>query len=91
MKRREHRVRLRGRWWVIRDAALGEGDCGYCHWESQRILIRSDVKGLERLDTLIHEMLHATLPDTSEDAVERAATDIAAALAKIYGTDLKGG
>jgi len=48
--------------------------------EPRTIKIRKSLKGEERLDTIIHELLHAAQWDLSEDAVEETASDIACAL-----------
>lgn len=41
------------------------------------IRIRRSVEGRDRMDTIIHEALHAIYPDESEEVVNRSATEIA--------------
>jgi hypothetical protein len=50
---------------------------GLCDWTKCRITILPSLKGVERLDTEIHEAIHACLPDVAEEAVGMAAEDIA--------------
>lgn len=62
---------------------IGSKFLGHCDppgIEPRKIKIRKSLKGRERLDTIIHELLHAAQWDLSEDAVEETATDIANAL-----------
>jgi hypothetical protein len=58
-------------------------ECGWCFYSFDgtdpvnEIWIRSDISGLEALDTLLHECIHASLPDLREESVEEIATGIA--------------
>lgn len=87
--RRRLRVRLRGHEWsvVYRDE-MPEAERNY--WGvahegkiAKRIRIDASLHGKDRLDTEIHEALHAEYPDLDEEAIARGATDIARLLWRI--------
>lgn len=62
------------------DPTLGRdyGECQYpANGEPGLIRIRPDLKGIDLLDTLFHEFLHAAFPELGEGRVRRGATDIA--------------
>ena len=65
------RVEIAGKEWLIQDAKL----CGLCEHEAQIITIQVGQRGKARLDTVIHEVVHACQPLATELAV--------AALAKV--------
>lgn len=59
---------------------------GYCDPPSQpgkKIVVRQSLRGVERLETLLHEFLHASVWDFDEEAVERIACDMARSLWKL--------
>ena len=72
---------LRGRRWAIRflprlpEGAHGEIDPNDNPCKQIRIALDQSPEAM--LDTLLHECLHACVPDLSEDAVDETATDIA--------------
>jgi len=49
----------------------------YGYVEGNCIHIKRGLRGVNRLDTIIHECLHKAYPDMSEDAVNEGATDFA--------------
>lgn len=56
-------------------------DClGFCDPNINTLYVLNSLKGRLRLDTCIHEMLHAALPDKSEGWVNGIATDMAKVL-----------
>ena len=58
---------------------------GTCDWPPGKrptICIRASMTPAQRLDTIIHETLHAALPLLDEEAVRASATDIARVLTK---------
>ena len=57
--------------------ALPRNWLGYVSRTDRKLAIKSGVKGLERLDTIVHECLHACYPDLNEDAVNDGAGDMA--------------
>ena len=81
------RVEIRGRRWNLRvvdrlpDASHGEIDP---HTRPNKELrIARNQTPLDKLDTVIHECLHAAIPDLAESAVEESATDIAKVLYRL--------
>lgn len=81
------RVTIRGRRWYFEivkslpDASHGEID-PYDR-PDKAIRIARNQKPLDALDTVIHECLHAALPDLCEEAVTESATDIARVLFRL--------
>jgi hypothetical protein len=57
-----------------------DGLCDHPTTPGREIWIHSSLSGQEMLDTLIHELIHASYPDLKEDAVSETATDIATVL-----------
>lgn len=84
------RITLNGKRWTLKFVPyLGRGrktkyvrlgDCDHPETPSKTIRIRSDLRGEELADTLLHELIHALDPSKDEEWVERAATDIARVL-----------
>ena len=78
------RVELRGKRWRLEVLDfLHDGCCGSMDpagVPQKRILIARNQDPLDILDTVIHECLHACVPDLDEDAVTETATDIAKVL-----------
>ncbi len=75
------RVHINGKRWDLRFTNLqGHGQCDGPHIPNKEIRIRSNLKGEERLDTLIHEMLHAAMWSIDEEVIHAAASDIARVL-----------
>lgn len=80
-------VLIRGkRWRLLFTRELSHQHLGECDHPSTRnkaIRIRKSLRGELRLDTLIHETLHAGYPDMSEDAINQVASDVARVLWKV--------
>lgn len=78
------RFTFRGRpytWYYVRRMPKGYGSSvGLLSRDTSTIRISSKIDGELRLDTEIHEMLHACLPDIDEEAVNETATDLARTL-----------
>lgn len=64
----------------ITKSRLVDGSCSPPDGRSKEIVVRGALRGEHRLDSLIHEMLHASCWDLAEETVERTATEIARAL-----------
>lgn len=76
-------VTIRGkRWRVIRSRVPPDrdGDCDHPASKQKTIRIRRGLKDWRYLEVLIHEMLHASFWDVSEEAVTETAADITSAL-----------
>jgi hypothetical protein len=65
------RVKVKGKWWKIQEADIKE--YGSCTWSEKLIEIRPGQKPKHRLDTIIHELLHALRPNMSERDVREMA------------------
>jgi hypothetical protein len=64
------RIKIRGRWWrVQRSTRLGKGVWGDANPETRVIRLSSHLKGRDLGLTLIHEVLHACLPDSAGDVL----------------------
>jgi hypothetical protein len=73
----DHHVTIDGKRWLLRFTRLKGGAAGWTYFDNAkrpRILIDEKLKGGERLETILHEILHAALgPSISEEAVTEAA------------------
>ena len=84
--RNEARLTINGRKWRIRLLPARSlprgvlGDCDTPPGPHPTIRVRRSQSQRMLTDTLVHEVLHASLPQLSEEAVTQAATDIARAL-----------
>jgi len=59
------------------------GDCDPPNVKNKQIRVRQSLRGRLRLDTIIHELLHAALWEVREEWVDQTATDIARILDKL--------
>lgn len=57
--------------------------CGLCDYDSQTVSICKTLTGIDRLDTELHEALHACQHFASEDHVAEVATTLASILWKL--------
>lgn len=76
-------VTIRGkRYKVIRKrlASGVDGECDHPEQLDKQIRIRRGLEGWDYLETLLHEMLHASFWDASEEAINETAADITRAL-----------
>ena len=66
------------------EAECGPDVLGFCNVhapaEPMLIGILRDLEGLERMDTVIHEMLHGAFPSVKEGVISKLATAIATML-----------
>jgi hypothetical protein len=83
-------VTVRGhRWRLIFRERLASGACGECDPIGQpgkQIVVSTLQTQTDLLDTIIHELLHAALPDLCEESVEETATAIAVVLHRLGAT-----
>lgn len=68
--------------WVYKSLKK-RGALGICDWDSKTVLICTSCEGLERMDTEIHEALHATQGFASEEHTSQVATTLAQILWKL--------
>lgn len=64
------------RWKISRDRRL-RTKYGECDYGTRTIRVCASLSGVDLLDTLIHELLHARWPDLHEEAVEEFAATLA--------------
>jgi hypothetical protein len=73
----DHHVTIDGKRWLLRFTRLKGGAAGWTYFDNAkrpRILIDDKLKGGTRLETIVHELLHASLgPTISEESVTEAA------------------
>lgn len=73
----DHHITIDGKRWLLRFTRLKGGAAGWTYFDNAkrpRILIDDQLRGGTRLETIVHELLHACLgPSISEEAVTEAA------------------
>lgn len=71
---------IRGKEWHVKTEHLASDTDGECLHSTRTIRLARGLRGKSRLWTLVHEVLHAALPDLSEDAVDATAFSLAEVL-----------
>ena len=86
------RVQILGKRWQLRFAPnmAGRGDCEPPTQPNKAIRISSTLADEERLEVLLHELLHAAGWHIDESFVERFATDAARVLWRLGYRDTDG-
>lgn len=73
----DHQVTIDGKRWLLRFTKLKGDAAGWTFFDNSakpRILIDERLRGGTKLETIVHELLHAALgPTISEEAVTEAA------------------
>lgn len=73
----DHQITIDGKRWLLRFTKLVGDAAGWTYFDNAkrpRILIDERLRGGTRLETIVHELLHASLgPTISEEAVTEAA------------------
>ena len=73
----DHHVTIDGKRWLLRFTRLKGGAAGWTYFDNAkrpRILIDEKLKGGTRLETIVHELLHASRgPTIREESVTEAA------------------
>ena len=73
----DHHIKIDGKRWLLRFTPLKGDAAGWTFFDNAqrpRILIDERLKGGAKLETIVHELLHASLgPSISEEAVTEAA------------------
>ena len=90
---RDHHVKIDGKRWLLRFTPLKGDAAGWTFFDNAarpRILIDEKLRGWTRVETILHEILHAALgPNISEEAVNEAAKVQRRVLAMLYDISLK--
>ena len=89
------RVKVLGKVWGLRFAPnmANRGDCDEPDQRSKEIRVASNLRGEERLEVLLHELVHAAGWHLDESFVEQFASDTARALWRLgyrNGKDAEG-
>lgn len=73
----DHQIKIDGKRWLLRFTKLTGDAAGWTYFDNAkrpRILIDAGLRGGTKLETIVHELLHACLgPTISEEAVTEAA------------------
>lgn len=63
-------LRIKGQKWEVRPPSeLPEGWFGQCYYDLRRLYIPDEGDTRDELDTCLHELVHAQLPELSERKV----------------------
>lgn len=74
-------IRVCGHQWRLAFRSLKRRNlCGLCEYDKRTISICTSIAGLEELDTICHELLHACQGYASEEHVAEVATTLATVL-----------
>lgn len=73
----DHHITIDGKRWLLRFTPLKGDAAGWTFFDNSarpRILIDERLRGWTRVETILHEILHASLgPNISEEAITEAA------------------
>ena len=90
----DHHVTIDGKRWLLRFTKLTGEAAGWTYFDNAkrpRILIDETLRGGTRLETIVHELLHACLgPTISEEAVTEAAKVIRRTLVALSYREVPG-
>ena len=91
----DHSVTIDGKRWLLRFTRLKGDAAGWTFFDNAkrpRILIDEKLTGGQKLETIVHELLHASLgPSISEEAVTEAARVIRRTLGTLGYREVKDG
>jgi hypothetical protein len=91
----DHHVTIDGRRWLLRFTTLRGDAAGWTFYPNAarpRILIDERLRGGARLETIVHELLHAALgPTISEESVTEAARVIRRTLVNLGYREVRDG
>lgn len=89
----DHHVTIDGKRWLLRFTRLTGDAAGWTFFDNSarpRILIDEKLRGWTRVETILHEILHASLgPNISEEAITEAAKVQRRVLAMLYDLTAK--
>ena len=81
--RRQRTLTIRGQRWKIRWVPNLGQNLGLCDYDAKLLRIARGQRTKDELDTVVHELLHACLPDTCEEAVHETANALVEALVRL--------
>jgi len=71
------RINLRGKRYTVRHCKLPRSVDGEFDADAKVLAVNERLTHRAHLDTVVHETLHACLPDAAEEAINETACDIA--------------
>ena len=84
----DHHITIDGKRWLLRFTRLTGDAAGWTYFDNAkrpRILIDERLRNWTRVETILHEILHASLgPNISEEAITEAARVQRRVLAMLY-------
>ena len=80
---RSRSLTVRGSRWKVRWVNTLADNYGVCDYGKREIRIAKGQPTEVELDTIVHELLHAALPDLDEPAIAETAEALATALVKL--------
>jgi hypothetical protein len=91
----DHHITIDGKRWLLRFTTLTGDAAGWTFFENSarpRILIDDKLRGGTKLETIVHELLHASLgPTISEESVTEAARVIRRTLVALGYREVRDG
>jgi hypothetical protein len=91
----DHHITIDGKRWLLRFTKLTGDAAGWTFFENSarpRILIDDKLRGGTKLETIVHELLHASLgPTISEESVTEAARVIRRTLVALGYREVRDG
>lgn len=78
--KRDFEIEIHGNKWLVRFTRLRGKAVGWCDYSKKKIMVADRLPLQAKVDTLIHEVIHAVHSQLSEEAVTYTGTKIAEAL-----------
>lgn len=73
-------ILVKGIRWTLRFTRLRGSADGWCYFTEKKILVCKKLRGVRRLDVIVHELLHAHNQSMPEHDVSRTASGVAKVL-----------
>jgi hypothetical protein len=86
---RSRSLTVRGSRWKVRWVNNLADNYGVCDYAKKEIRIAKGQPTAVELDTVVHELLHAALPDLDEPAIAETANALAVALVKLGYVEIR--
>jgi hypothetical protein len=87
MPARSYKIFINGERWRLNFCCVPASIYGDCDYQKKVIRIDSKLYGETKLDTMLHELIHARWPDLCETSVCEFASELAAILTREGFTD----